>query len=57
MCEAKDIPPSERDELMGLVTQLQGQVTYGRRLKLRNSKHPFEKHWSMQLSYLIPPAM
>ena len=26
MCEAKDIPPSERDELMGLVTQLQGQV-------------------------------
>ena len=25
-CEAKDIPPSERDELMGLVTQLQGQV-------------------------------
>ena len=26
MCEAKDFPPSERDELMGLVTQLQGQV-------------------------------
>ena len=26
MCEAKDIPSSERDELMGLVTQLQGQV-------------------------------
>ena len=26
MCEAKDIPPSECDELMGLVTQLQGQV-------------------------------
>ena len=26
MCKAKDFPPSERDELMGLVTQLQGQV-------------------------------
>ena len=26
MCEDKDFPPSERDELMGLVTQLQGQV-------------------------------
>ena len=26
MCEAKDFPSSERDELMGLVTQLQGQV-------------------------------
>ena len=26
MCEAKDFPPSERDELMALVTQLQGQV-------------------------------
>ena len=26
MCEAKDFPPSERDELMGLVTQLQWQV-------------------------------
>ena len=26
MCEAKDFPPSERDELMGLVTQLQGHV-------------------------------
>ena len=26
MCEAKDFPPSECDELMGLVTQLQGQV-------------------------------
>ena len=26
MCEAKDFPPSERDELMGLGTQLQGQV-------------------------------
>ena len=26
MCEAKDFPPSERDALMGLVTQLQGQV-------------------------------
>ena len=26
MCEVKDFPPSERDELMGLVTQLQGQV-------------------------------
>ena len=26
MCEAKDFPPSERDELVGLVTQLQGQV-------------------------------
>ena len=26
MCEAKDFPPSERDDLMGLVTQLQGQV-------------------------------
>ena len=26
MCEAKDFPPSERDEPMGLVTQLQGQV-------------------------------
>ena len=26
MCEAKDLPSSERDELMGLVTQLQGQV-------------------------------
>ena len=26
MCEAKDFPSPERDELMGLVTQLQGQV-------------------------------
>ena len=26
MCEAKDFLTSERDELMGLVTQLQGQV-------------------------------
>ena len=26
MCTSKDFPPSERDELMGLVTQLQGQV-------------------------------
>ena len=26
MCESKDFPSSERDELMGLVTQLQGQV-------------------------------
>ena len=26
MCEVKGFPPSERDELMGLVTQLQGQV-------------------------------
>ena len=26
MCEAKDFPSSERDELMGLVTQSQGQV-------------------------------
>ena len=26
MCEAKDFPPYERDELMGLVTQLQVQV-------------------------------
>ena len=26
VCEAKDFPSSERDELMGLVTQLQGQV-------------------------------
>ena len=26
MCEAKDFPSSERDALMGLVTQLQGQV-------------------------------
>ena len=26
MCEAKGFPSSERDELMGLVTQLQGQV-------------------------------
>ena len=26
MCEAEDFPSSERDELMGLVTQLQGQV-------------------------------
>ncbi len=26
MCTAKDFPLSERDELMGLVTQLQGQV-------------------------------
>ena len=26
MCEAKDFPSSERDDLMGLVTQLQGQV-------------------------------
>ena len=26
ICEAKDFPPSERDALMGLVTQLQGQV-------------------------------
>ena len=26
MCEAKDFPSSERDDLMGLVTQLQGQI-------------------------------
>ena len=26
MCETKDFPSSERGELMGLVTQLQGQV-------------------------------
>ena len=68
MCEAKDFPSSERDELMGLVTQLQGQVAQLTAAKEELHKQlaelkragkrqaaPFSKGWAKQQTQASRP--